>query len=164
MKEIPLTQGKVALVDDGDFEWLSKFKWHALKRGNVFYAGRSSPRDNGKKRMIIMHREILGLKPGDPGVDHRDGNGLNNRRENLRRATKSQNAMNQQKTRGTSRFKGVRWHKDCKKWTAEIKFDGKKKHLGLFNTEEEAAKAYNRKAEELFGEYANLNELERGGR
>jgi hypothetical protein len=85
-KEIPLTQGKVAVVDEEDFDRLNKHKWYACKNGNTFYALRKS-NVNGKRLTILMHREILGLKPGDPGVDHRDGNGLNNRRKNLRLAS-----------------------------------------------------------------------------
>ena len=157
MAEIELTQGKIAIVDEEDFERLSKYKWCTRKGGNTFYAIRWGPRVDGKRRVILMHREILGLKPGDPDVDHRDGNGLNNQKKNLRIATKSQNAMNQQKTRGTSRFKGVYWHKPSKKWRARICVNGEQKQLGHFMDEEEAARAYDEKAREIFGEFAKTN-------
>ena len=157
MKEIPLTQGKVALVDDDDFEWLSQFKWYAVKFGRTFYAVRQAPRVNGKQRTIWMHREVLGLKPGDPRVDHRDGDGLNNQRMNLREATHRQNMMNSRGRSGSSRFKGVDWDKRAKKWRARISVNGKKKHLGYFIDEEEAARAYDEKAKKIFGEFARVN-------
>ena len=158
-KEIPLTQGKVAIVDEEDFEWLKQYKWCAIKGGNTFYAVRNGPRVNGRQRFIQMHREILGLKPGDPGVDHRDGDGLNNRKENLRVAGFAQNAMNSRSRRGTSRFKGVTWHKVNRKWIAQIMYGGKHQYLGSFDSEEEAARAYDERAKELFGEFARLNKV-----
>lgn len=158
-KEIPLTQGKVAVVDEEDFDRLNKHKWYACKNGNTFYALRKS-NVNGKRLTILMHREILGLKPGDPGVDHRDGNGLNNRRKNLRLASHEQNGMNRRRNKnGTSRFKGVYWEKNHRKWHVRIKFGGKYVHIGYFDSEEDAARAYDEKAKELFGEFARLNKV-----
>jgi hypothetical protein len=157
VKEIQLTRGKVAIVDDEDYKWLSKHKWYAVKRGNMFYAVRKSSRVDGGQKNILMHREIMGLKPGDPDVDHRDGDGLNNQRMNLRKASKSQNAMNMKTRYGMSKFKGVSWNKRDKKWQVRIGIDGKQKHLGNYDCEEDAARAYDEKAIELFGEYARLN-------
>jgi hypothetical protein len=110
MKQIPLTRGKIAFVDDADFEWLNQWKWYASKdRKGKFYA-RRKVHVMGKKITVQMHREIL--DPG-PGVmtDHRDGSGLNNQRHNLRTCNHQQNNMNRNTTRGASRYKGVYWHK-----------------------------------------------------
>jgi hypothetical protein len=160
MKEISLTQGKVALVDDEDFETVSRHRWATLKTRNTCYAMRKS----GPK-FILMHREILGLQPGD-GVksDHWDGNGLNNQRVNLRRCTSLQNSRNQRVRVGTkhSRFKGVSWKPDLQKcWIALITINKRTTYLGYFHTEEAAALAYNFAAQRHFGEFARLNVLER---
>lgn len=155
MKELPLTQGYVALVDDEDYERLRVYKWHAVvipsKNKTAVYAARGIWTE---KRRIYMHREILACKEK---VDHRDTNGLNNQRYNLRPATKSQNNMNQRKSRGSSRFKGVAWDKIHGAWQAGVKKDGIRHHIGTFRDEADAAQAYNFKAEELFGPYARLN-------
>ena len=158
MKRIPLTQGKYALVDDSDYEWLNQYKWFAHKEYNTWYAVRSVSR-NGIHTIIRMHRVIMGLNPGDPRhVDHRNHNGLDNRQDKLRICTNSQNRCNQipQKNR-SSQFKGVCWHKDNHKWQTQIQIDGHNIYLGIFDSEIEAAKAYDRKAIELFGEYACIN-------
>ena len=153
MKEIKLTQGQVALVDDSDYESLNAFKWYAMKNGNVFYAVRNIT-VNGKQIKILMHCDILGGK----GIDHIDHNGTNNQRYNLRFATQSENNMNQRKRANTSsKFKGVTWDKKTGKWVAHIKINGKLKYLGLFKNEIDGAKAYNAKAIEHFGEFANIN-------
>jgi hypothetical protein len=158
VKQIELTQGKIAIVDDEDFESLSKFRWFACKGKNTFYAKRYAGRVNGKQRMIWMHREILGLKPGDPDVDHRDGNGLNNQKKNLRKVTNSENAMNKRNQRGSlSEFKGVCWDKSRNKWKAQIHIDGKLNFLGYFDKEEDAARAYDEAAAKNFGDFAKLN-------
>ena len=166
MKIIPLTQGKVALVDDEDFDWLSQYKWCAIKdskRSYIYYVARTTPKQNGKQRMIMMHREILGLPKGVQ-TDHRNGNGLDNQKANLRPATHQQNQFNRQSHhKGTSKYKGVGWHKSTQKWRAHIGFNCKLIHLGLFDDEKEAAKAYDCKAKELFGEFANLNFPEKEG-
>lgn len=158
MKEIQLSQwgknrGKyVALVDDEDFENLNQYKWAALKHGNTFYAVRSIY-DNGKQA-IYMHGAIMGGK----GVDHRDHNGLNNQRHNLRFCNQSENVINGQKSANRSSvYKGVCFNKSARKWEVQIILNGNRVHLGYFVLEVDAAKAYNAKATELFGEFANLN-------
>jgi hypothetical protein len=161
MKEIELTQGKVALVDDEDYGWLNQWKWFADKNKNTFYARRQGKTNNGKQSAIRMHRLILNATNKETEVDHYDMNGLNNQRYNIRLCTGQQNRMNQKSRQGTSsKFKGVAWNKARKKWHARIGFNGEKKHLGLFISETEAALAYNKAATELFGEFARLNIIE----
>jgi len=155
MKLISLTQGLFAQVDDEDYESLNQYKWCALKDNHTFYAVRALPRKNGKQKMNKMHIEIMGFK----GIDHIDHNGLNNQKSNLRKANQSQQVSNTRKTRGTSFYKGVCWHKQGKKWKSSIGYANKSIFLGLFNNEIDAAKAYNKKAIELFGDFANLNEI-----
>lgn len=159
MKQIPLTQGKFALVDDEDYEELSKFKWYSFKRGNTFYAIRNHP---GQR---LMHRMILNLN-GKLVCDHKDRNGLNNQRSNLRICTQAQNCMNSSSQKNsTSSFLGVCWTKQRQKgkdyfyWRATISVSGKKIHLGSFKNEIEAARVYNEAAKKYFGEFANLNKL-----
>ena len=160
MKTIELTQGQVALVDDEDFEWLSKWKWCADKtsrNGNYYAARYPRKNENRSKKYIRMHREILGAKPCAQG-DHRDGNGLNNCRDNLRVCTHAQNQQNKRiSKKNTSGFKGVHWHSLTGKWRAQIKANGKRMHLGLFANPVQAAHAYDAKAKELFGEFAKPN-------
>jgi len=154
MKTIQLTQGKVALVDDADYEWLNQYKWHAIKDHNTWYAVRGISR-NGSYTTISMHRVILGLEPGDKReTDHKNHNGLDNRQDNIRICTHSQNQQNKSLQKNhSSQFKGVRWHKRCNKWQTQIGH----KYLGLFTSEVEAAKAYDAAAKEYFGEFALLN-------
>lgn len=158
-RQIPLSKGKYALVDAADYEFLSQWGWRCFERG-TFYVYRSGYAGyiNGKQKAktIYMHRLILNA-PDGMEVDHINGDGLCNIRSNLRLATKSQNNMNQRKTRGVSRFKGVARHKQCQKWQAGIKINGKRINLGLFVTETEAALAYNEAAVRLHGEFARLN-------
>ena len=149
---ISLTQGQFARVDDADFGWLSKWKWTAQKADHGFYAMRKD-----KKRLILMHR-LINDTPHGMVTDHRDSNGLNNQRYNLRNATPLQNVMNRRGKRGgTSRFKGV-WFdagvQNLKKWRAAIRLNGKLKYLGRFAVEEEAGDAYKVAALRHFGEYA----------
>jgi hypothetical protein len=156
MRTISLTQGKTALVDDADFEWLSQWKWCARKNHAAWYALRNSSLKTGKARTILMHREIsnppLGME-----TDHKDHNGLNNQRHNLRVATHAQNMYNQRKRKGTSRFKGVCWHRNRHKWGAHIRIGVRRIHLGYFVSEVEAAQAYDQAARKHFGEFASLN-------
>ena len=134
MKTIPLSQGLETLVDDTDYEWLSQFKWYAQKNGRTFYARRRA----GKIK-IDMHRYIL-YPPENKEVDHIDGNGLNNQKENLRVVTRRENLQNRHHKK-TSVFVGVSWCKEMKKWHAQI-YVCKTKNLGYFNTQLEAHEAY----------------------
>ena len=158
-RKIALTQGKFALVDDTDYEWLNQYKWCALKGRNTFYAVRMSPRVSGKQAIIWMHREILGLGKEDPQQgDHRNHNGLDNRRGNLRICNNSQNQHNKSPQKNSSSaFKGVCWDKQYCKWHAHIRVDSKLKHLGRFNSEIVAAKVYDKAALKNFGEFAFTN-------
>lgn len=165
MKEIQLTKGKVALVDDEDYEHLNKFKWHALDSKHTFYADRRIT-INGKRVHISMHRFLLDAGTGDM-VDHKDRNGLNNQRHNLRFCTCSQNNVNRSAS-GISKYRGVslKTKKAISKsgelkfytyWSAAIQVNGKVKHLGYFKKEDVAAIAYNNAAIKQYGEFANLN-------
>lgn len=150
MREISLTQGKVAIVDDEDYEWLSRWKWFYGCGG---YAGRHF-RLNGKHNYLSMHRTILEVPPGME-IDHKNRNRLDNRRENLRVCTRSQNEAN----RGifpnnTSGIKGVSWDKVNKKWRAAIVHNCKYIHIGRYGNIEDASAAFEIKAKELFGEFA----------
>lgn len=155
MKTIPLSQGKVALVDDIDFAWLSSRTWHAAqaKRGMWYAYSHSS----GTDTKLAMHRAIVS-QLGLYQVDHRDGNGLNNQRHNLRKCTQSQNNANRRKQSGcTSRFKGVYWRKARQSWIAQLRCKKRYYFLGCFQTEEDAAKAYDKAARVHFGEFACTN-------
>jgi len=155
MKTIPLTQGQVAFVDEQDFESLNAYTWHALRRKHGFYAGRNAPHQI-RPKAIAMHRQIMGFPEGE--VDHRNGNGLDNRRENLRCVGNYNPRAYKAKAEGkSSRFRGVRWHRVRKKWSAQIGVDYKSIYLGLFPSEEAAAGAYDEAALEFFGELASLN-------
>lgn len=155
MKLIPLSQGKFAMVDDEDFEAMNAFKWYARKDHNTFYAGRAVTVAPNKQKNLFMHRELM-VATGK--VDHRDGNGLNNQRHNLRPATTRQNGQNRKKfSPASSKFKGVHWHIRDKKWQARIKAAGQRNQIGYFKTEIGAAQAYDAAARKYFGEFANLN-------
>ncbi len=154
MKEIKLTQGKVAFVDDSDFDFLNRFNWCATKCGNKFYATRMRDRIKGEKKSnILMHRVIMDAKSGEL-VDHGDFNGLNNQKNNLRVCTKAQNNTHRQPNSKTS---SKYWDKKWSKWIARITHQGKLHRLGAFENEELAVIAYNEKAKELHGEFAALN-------
>jgi len=153
MREIKLTQGRMAQIDDEDFEWLNQWKWCVQRMHNTYYAIRKQHIGN-RYITIRMHRIIM-RTPSHLQVDHKDRNGLNNQRLNLRNCNNSQNQMNK-KSSGVSQYLGVSYnHKGRIK--ANIKGNGKIIHLGTFETEIEAAKAYDNKARELHGEFANLN-------
>lgn len=153
MKEIQLTQGKVALVDDEDFELLNSFKWCAHKRRHTYYACRNF-RLNGKSATLYMHQAIMNFK----GADHVDGEGLNNQRYNLRKCTQQENLLNKCTNKnGTSKYKGVDWIKRRSKWRARIKLNGRQTYIGEFANEDEAGMAYDERAKVLFGEFARLN-------
>lgn len=152
MKQIPLTRGKSALVDDADFEWLSQWKWHL---GGCGYARRQQRQPDGKQKTILMHREIC---PQYKMIDHRDGDGINNQRDNLREATQAQNNMNRRSTAGSSsRFKGVYLDTKSGKWRAKISVNNIEKNIGYFSCEVDAALAYNKAAIDKHGEFSRLN-------
>lgn len=157
-KLIPLTKGYFAKVDTEDFEWLCRWKWTAYvnDKANKVYAKRVDTSGGGRK-LISMHRLLSGA-PDGVDADHKNGDSLDNRRNNLRTATEHQNSQNRPaQLNCTSRFKGVKWHSVNKNWLAVIVCDGKSYHLGCFDDEAEAAKQYDRAAIELHGEYARLN-------
>ena len=164
MKTIPLGSrkylGLFALVDDEDYELLSKYNWYAHKSKNTFYAHRKVKLPSGKWAHSPMHREILGLTDPKIQTDHRDHNGLHNWRNNLRVCTKKENAYNQRKHgNNTSGYKGVTFHKRIKKWQVRIKINYKYIHLGYFHSIDEAAHTYNAAAIQHFGEFAHINSI-----
>lgn len=161
MREVPLTKGYVALVDDEDYAMVMQHKWYASQKGDTVYAERTDWDKVAKRyRHLSMHRLILN-PPKGLKVDHKDRNGLNNQRFNLRLCNKAQNCMNARKPDHglSSKYKGVVLFKRQGTYRAYIKKDQKQYHLGYFGTPEEAALAYNAKAVELFGEYARLNKV-----
>lgn len=149
---IPLTKGKYTLIDIEDLIKVKDYTWHASFR-RIWYAEAWINKTTAK-----LHRLIMGVIDPLIEVDHVDHNGLNNRKSNLRISTHKQNLMNQNKQKGTSSiYKGVCWVKSKNKWCAYIKTNQKRQHLGYFLSEIEAAKAYDKKAQELFGEFSCLN-------
>jgi hypothetical protein len=157
MKQIPLSRGLFALVDDEDYEFLAQFKWNAFGRQSHVYA---SGRVGGKT--VFMHRLILGITESKVVCDHINGCGTDNRRCNIRPCSHAENMRNQSKIfRETSSiYKGVRFHKRDKKWLARIRCDYKEFHIGTFNDEKSAAIAYNNAAKALHGDFARLNKIE----
>jgi hypothetical protein len=136
MRRIPLTKGYFALVDDADYEMLSRFKWQVNVLPRAVYAQRGAF-VGGKWTTVMMHRTIFGLTDRTLDVDHIDHNGLNNQRSNLRPCTRSQNNMNRRLGKdSTSGIKGVSWKRSDNAWRAQIKLDGKTVHLGFFPTKE----------------------------
>lgn len=150
MREIILTQGMVALVDDEDFETINRFKWYVSRERRASYAARNH---NGKT--IRMHRVILNAPKGIH-VDHVNGNGLDNRRENIRLCTMSENLRNQIKPHKDNKLgiKGVHWNKRDKKFQAQIRVDSKSIKLGHFNVMGDADSAYRFAEEKYFREFA----------
>ena len=155
MKRIPLTQGQFAIVDNEDYERLKKYKWYAVKNRNTFYAVRSIKKGN-KWTLRKIHLDIITVPLGFQ-VDHINRNGLDNRKVNLRICTLAQNVRNRKTPIHSSKYKGVSWFKITKKWRAYIYSKDTFISLGYFRNEAEAAKAYDRKAKILFGEYACTN-------
>jgi hypothetical protein len=152
MKEIQLTKGKVALVDDEYYEWLNQWKWNYLLGG---YAVRHTSRITSDHRIVYMHRVILNTPEG-MYTDHINHNKLDNRRCNLRICTKSQNSVNSKINKSNkSGYKGVYWFKRYRKWGAFITLQYKHIHLGYYNNRIEAANARREKSLELFGEFTN---------
>src|SRR4030066_2139964 len=157
MKEIILTQGKTTIVDDEDYEWLSKWKWS--------YSGeyaRRGTKVNGVNKTNYMHKEILNAPNGFQG-DHINFDKLDNRRANLRICNQSQNTFNRPlRPDNKSGYKGVCWHKHKNKWHARVKINGKHIHLGYYSNLLDAAHAYLEGAKDIYGEFT-LAEIERTG-
>lgn len=153
MKQVPLFGGHksrplivgYALVDDSDYERVAAVRWN---RHHAGYAASDG---------VFMHRLVMGLGPGDPSVDHHNGDPLDNRRANLRLATQTQNSANQRKTRGTSRFKGVHRSANRTAWRASICVSQRRIHLGYFHSETDAGDAYDTAARLHFGNFARPN-------
>ncbi len=162
-RKILLTQGKYAIVDADDYQRLSKYKWRICGDGRwTHYATRGIKR-GGKWRNIRMHREIIKVPEGMV-IDHINGNGLDNRKVNLRAATIAENGWNSRKRKSKSKYRGVWWQKQLKKWRVEIWFNGNRKHIGYFENVREAAKAYDRAARKYHGQFAALNFKQSKGR
>lgn len=155
MKEIPLTQGKVALIDDEDYERIVRYSWQASRLPGASQKYVAKTQIRGKT--VFMHRLILDAKEGEE-IDHISGGGLDNQKSNLRFCSRSQNMANQGKRLGTSsRFKGVSRDWGRNKWLASICFNYRAINLGRYDDEEEAARAYDHAASKYFGEFARLN-------
>jgi hypothetical protein len=157
MKLIPLTRGQFAQVDDWNYDWLMQWKWYANKIGDTFYVRRESNYVDGKRHHVHMHREIMHT-PDNLMVDHIDHNGLNCLEENMRNCTHQQNQCNRRKKENCkSKYVGVVYESKKKLYRACVRTMGIRYNLGRFKSEENAAHAYDKKAVELFGEFANLN-------
>jgi len=156
VKKIPLTRDQFAIVDDADFEHLNQFKWCAVKMQTGFRAARNEPRVRGQKRkLILMSRYLLDAAVGQY-VDHRNGNPLDNQRDNLRICSNAENARNSRrhsKANPDSTFKGVTWAKTSKRWRALHNH----KILGYFDVETDAARAVDVAAKAAYGQFARLN-------
>lgn len=158
---VPLTQGLHAIVWESDYYWLMQWKWSARKNKctGCFYAMRNSETLNGKRKIIMMHREILGIEDDiSHRGDHKNSRDtLDNRRSNLRIASSLQNARNARRRKdNTSGLKGVMFHKVMRKWVSYIQVERKRIRLGYFETKELAYLAYCAAAVKYFGEFACL--------
>jgi hypothetical protein len=151
MFKIQLNQSKFAIVDAEDYDWLNQWKWSYSR-----YAIRTTKED---RRTISMHRFIMDAPEGME-VDHINGDKLDNRRCNLRICTHQQNTCSRHRsTKKSSKYQGVSWNKEHKKWVAQIGINGKRINLGRFLLEEDAARAFDKAAKELHGEFARLNQI-----
>ncbi|MCJ7777394.1 MAG: AP2 domain-containing protein [Sedimentisphaerales bacterium] len=157
-RRIDLGEGEWTIVEPDDYYRLKNFKWFLSGNGTKFYAARSIKIGPGQTKIVRLHREIMNPPPGLL-VDHRNGNGLDNRRANLRPATHSQNMYNKPKTKSktSSRFIGVTFNKGRRKWETRIYYQKRKIWLGRFDDEIDAARAYDKAALEYHGEFARLN-------
>jgi hypothetical protein len=155
-KAIHLTQVRVAIVDTEDHGWLTKFKWHAHKRGRTWYARRAA-----SKKTIFMHRAILehhGYDLTSGEIDHINGDGLDNRKSNLQVISHAENIRKSRvQINNKSGFRGVSWHKGDRRWQVVIEVDNIKKYVGSFRNKIAAALAYDQAAKKCFGKFAKLN-------
>jgi hypothetical protein len=170
-RRIPLTQGRYAIVDPADYPRLSRYKWRLCrtKGKNALYAERSIRLPNGKYSRILMHRQIMekinsnlryttyNRRTTNLVIDHMNGDGLDNRRANLRLATVAQNAWNSKKRNSRSGYKGVWFAADKGLWRAAIVYHGRRIHLGYFKDKIAAAKAYDAAAIKYYKQFARPN-------
>lgn len=157
MKQIALTKKKFALVDDDDYEFLNQWNWHYHSGG---YAGAWLAIQKGEKRKHLLMHRLINNTPEGSNTDHINGNPLDNRKDNLRSCTQSQNLANRHGiTNTSSKYKGVSWDKAREKWSSKIRYQYKTINLGRFDCEKKAALSYNKAAKELFGEFSYLNEV-----
>jgi hypothetical protein len=172
MRLIPITKGYSVKIDNEDFEKVNQYKWYPVFSGNNIYAATSlylgGGTKNKKTKGLLMHRLIMDTSTGLQ-VDHIDRNGLNNQKTNLRNCTHAQNMANRGKNKNNvaSKYKGISYIKYCswkdktylrrKPWVAHMTIKGKFIPLGCYSTPEEAAKAYDKKSIELFGDFAWTN-------
>jgi hypothetical protein len=156
--EIDLGKGRIAVIDDEDADLVAGFKWYAMTvEGKVYAAGWKHMPPG--RYFVHLHRLSANAQPGDI-IDHADRDTLNCRRSNLRRVTRQQNNCNRQPNRNrATRYKGVVLCRETGRFRAQISHNRKRTYLGYFESEEDAARAYNTKAAELFGEFAYLNPL-----
>ena len=154
MKEIPLTQGQTAIIDEEDYSYISQYKWRAGKNGNKLCAIRTAL-ISGKRKTVRMHR-IIADTPAGMQTDHINGNSMDNRKENLRICTNQQNSFNRKKPNKNNKLgiKGVQWVERIKKFRAQIRINDKTIHLGLFTVASNADNAYRKAEEKYFGEFA----------
>jgi hypothetical protein len=149
---IDLTNGGQAVIDDEDYARVSAHRWCRSRNGYAYSTG-------PKRETLYLHRLVVGASGGEQ-VDHKNRDRLDCRRENLRKVTSAQNLMNKSISKvNTSGYKGVSFDKRRNKWRSRIKLNGKELNLGYYSTREDAARAYNGMAAELFGEYACLNDI-----
>jgi hypothetical protein len=155
---IPVGQGRYAIVDADDYDRLAKYKWQLCSNGHTSYAFRYSSRSGGKKRhKVLMHREIIDIPEGMV-CDHINRKAHDNRKANLRPATSSQNSCNtRNRSQATSRYRGVSQAATSNKWVANIRANGRRIYLGVFDDKVDAAKAYDAAAKKYHGEFAVLN-------
>lgn len=163
MALIELSKGYKAIIDDEDYPFISQYRWYAHSSGKHVYACRTERfglRKDNKKRHIYLHRVLLSAK--EEFVDHVNGDTLDNRKNNLRLCSNSENSRNQinRKNKINSKFKGVKKNANCSTWSARITFNRKEIYIGSFKNEEDAAKAYNKAALEYFGQFAKVNVIQ----
>ena len=154
-----MSRGKYAIVDPDDYELLARYRWHAVRSRNTFYAARFGKREKGRRRKYYqMHREVMNI-PNRMMCDHINGNGLDNRKANLRPATRAQNGWNRGKSRVESRskYKGPAWDKADKRWEVRISVNSRRIYVGRFKDEMKAVRAYDAAAIKYHGRFANVN-------